>query len=139
MLRRKEHKVRSDDSIRSSVNGANGVGSGVGNQDGGDTDAPEVCYDAMSSFNVTVSLQPKTPSSPTGGANSIGATQSLGSGSLGRTSFGSTSSTVVSKTPSLAESIGNFDPDKFDKIAKQALVSTRSSDENIRDTASTQQ
>ncbi|CAM9192704.1 unnamed protein product, partial [Pylaiella littoralis] len=95
---------------------------GVGNQDGGDTDAPEVCYDAMSSFNVTVSLQPKTPSSPTGGANSIGATQSLGSGSLGRTSFGSTSSTVVSKTPSLAESIGNFDPDKFDKIAKQALA-----------------
>lgn len=121
MLRLKPKTVRSDDSING---GVNGIGGGS-NKDSGDADYSEVCYDAMSSFNVTVSLQPKSLSSPAAGANSMGTKKSLGSGSVGQSS----SSTIISETPSLAASIGNFDADKFDKIAKQALVS----DENKHD------
>lgn len=114
--------IRPDGSISSNFSGAGGGGT----KDGGDANSSGVCYDTMSSFNVTVSLQPKSPSSPVASAkNSIGTTQSLGNGSLARRpSLESASSTsVVSQTPSLAESIGNFDPDKADKMAKQALVS----------------
>lgn len=119
-----------------------GSSSGSSSTDGGSTcssdntgdppDSPGVGYDGIPSFNVTVSLQPKSPlraaSHPAVGARNSASTttkQSAGSAfSCESRSLGS-ASTVVSQTPSLAESIGNFDAETFEAEAKKGVVSEK--------------
>jgi len=100
-------------------------GGSISSRDTGDTVSSSVCYDAMSSFNVTVSLQPKSPARPASsqnaGAERSGAPLSLGSASIGSQSFGSIS-TTVSQPQSLTESIGSFDAEKVQIEAQKALV-----------------
>lgn len=97
-------------------------GGSISSKDTGDTGSSTVC--AMSSFNVTVSLQsnnPPRPASQKARAEYSGAAVSLGSASIGSPSFDSVS-TTVSQPQSLAESIGSFDVDKVEIEAKKALV-----------------
>ncbi len=99
-----------------------GGGSISSKDSGNDTGSSTVC--AMSSFNVTVSLQPKSPPQPVpqkASAGYPGAVLSHGSASIGSPSFGSIS-TTASQSQSLAESIGSFDVDKVEIEAKKALV-----------------
>lgn len=114
MLRPKKRTVQNDCS-----------GSSIGSADTGGFDSSSVCYDAMSPSNVTVSLQPKSPRPPASrraGDSQATTAQSLGSASVGSPSLGSIS-TVVSQTPSLAESIGSFDADKMQTEERKTLVS----------------
>lgn len=99
-------------------------GSSIGSEETSEFDS-SVCYDAMSPSNVTVSLQTKSSRPPdsrhAGASYTTTTSKSLGSGSVRSLSFGSMS-TVVSQSPSLAESIGNFDADKAQTEERKVLV-----------------
>ncbi|CAB1107980.1 unnamed protein product [Ectocarpus sp. CCAP 1310/34] len=113
MLRPRGHPVQPD---------------GGSDDEGNDAASLGVCYDAMSSFNVTVSLGHKNPSPPAGSAASrqtcprhTSTSRSVDTASLESRSLDS-GSTSVSRGPSLAESIGSFDPEKAEAEARKALV-----------------
>lgn len=100
---------------------------GSSDDEGNDAASSGVCYDAMSSFSVTVSLGNKSPSPPGAAASrQPGPRHTSTSRSVVTTSLESRSldsgSTSISRAPSLAESIGNFDPEKAEAEARKALV-----------------
>lgn len=127
MLKPNNQRGQALRSSSSSISISSGDGSSCG--DAGDPiHSPGVGYDGRPSFNVTVSLQPKSPlrtvSQPGVGSRrsmSTATKRSGGSASYESRSMGSASS-VVSQTPSLAESIGTFNAETFEAEAKKSVV-----------------